>query len=377
VNVLAGAGRFACNGPVETVSHCFFCPPREDELEKLMEAVDDRDLVMLFGPRQSGKTTLLYAIRERLLAAGQSCLYITLENLEFRVAAGVGKSWEAINRQLAVEADLDATADIGDLTQSNWLSLAVSKGLLTPPTVLIDEADTLHSTPAEVRDDILHGLRALATRPFDRRPARGIVMCGGFRVTTLATTPCEYTSPFNAVKTKVGMSRFTVPDLRALFNSYAELATPVAVDDDVVADIVRETGGHKGWCQVAGTCIQQHVDEQRKSTGVACDALGVSMPEWEIIKASRFEHAIMACFQPAVAFVKGGRAVPVIRALHAVAQRSRTTLRCYYVNGTSDDLSTVCETLAGFGAVASDDGDRAAAGAPLLVNLLLRVAHAV
>jgi predicted AAA+ superfamily ATPase len=44
-----------------------------------MAAIEAREMVMLYGPRQSGKTTLVQDVQRRVEATGVPVLFITLQ----------------------------------------------------------------------------------------------------------------------------------------------------------------------------------------------------------------------------------------------------------------------------------------------------------
>ena len=171
----------------------FFAPPRDNELAPLKGAIEQRDMIMLYGPRQCGKTTLLQTLARSCQDTGQCVLYITLQRaVDDLSAAGCLH----VNRLLAAAA---GCADGGglDLNNALWLEMAVQRGVVpSPPVLIIDEFDLLHKVTAKTRDSILHALRGLVSPAFESRVIRGIFLCGPYEITTLSVTPGSG-APFN------------------------------------------------------------------------------------------------------------------------------------------------------------------------------------
>ena len=56
---------------------CCLTALREEEFGALLAAMEDRRMVMLYGPRQSGKTTLLQFVQARM----ENVLRVTFQDI--------------------------------------------------------------------------------------------------------------------------------------------------------------------------------------------------------------------------------------------------------------------------------------------------------
>jgi len=323
---------------------CCLTAPREEEFGALLAAMEDRRMVMLYGPRQSGKTTLLQFVQARM----ENVLRVTFQDIRDQLHAG--KAWSAVNALLATAAGMcDEDVDDDGIGNVTWLRKMVTKRRMhSAPVIIIDDFDVLLGCPEQVKDDIASGLRALVTPSRPRRVVGGIILCGHGGGPADIKFPCS----------KVSMSTFTVSEARAMFNDY--------VSDAVVEDIVTDTGGHKGWTVFAAGRLHSNF-----SSGAL-----LTSEHWKEEKRA-FEQALVSstALGDAVRYAGDGAVRErVQRILHAVAAGSRTAIAKYDSGGREDDLTDVCRCLVSWGVLAVDEEDGGGGpvqlGAPLAVRLV-------
>lgn len=358
---------FACNGPLHEGCSHFFAPPREGELAPLRAAVEARELVMLYGPRQCGKTSLVHALAGELRAAERCVLYITLQRA-IEALSSAGSGWAHINALLAAATGLANGGGINP-TDPLWLETAVHNKLINPPTLIIDEFDLLHNVPACVRDSILHNLRALVTVEFNSRVVHGIILCGPFEMTTLRTTPGG--SEFNVVN-KLPMSTFAQQDLYNLFAMYSEQHSGTITVADAVADaILADTGGHKGWTVTAATVIQRLNNCNREFVGVFDETAWANAADsYRALMITTSD--LRAAVEYATGIARAGNSDLIFTALTQVAAGSRRSVIVVDDAGlpVENMLTTAIVKLVSCGALAVTADGLLCLGAPVAHQLV-------
>ncbi len=179
---------FNTAGPVVPEDH--YCVPPLDRvnLDQILSLVRNKFYFVLHAPRQTGKTSVLFALRD-LLNSGEAgeyrCAYVNFEPAQ-AMREDVGGAMEAIAAEIACEAE-DALGDEATAQAARKLDthsgpgsalgklLRVwSKAAPEPLVLLIDEIDAL------VGDTLVSALRQLRAG-YARRPAafpQSVVLCG-------------------------------------------------------------------------------------------------------------------------------------------------------------------------------------------------------
>ena len=180
--------KFNTAGPVRPEDH--YCVPPLDRLNiaEVLALIGDKGYIVLYAPRQTGKTSALLALRDLLNggAAGEyRCAYINVESGQ-TAREDIGEAIGAIAVQIAREAEdvLDdaATAEMADRLDTNRrphgaLELMLRRWARASPSplvLLIDEIDAL------VGDSLVSVLRQLRTG-YTQRPRsfpQSVVLCG-------------------------------------------------------------------------------------------------------------------------------------------------------------------------------------------------------
>eukprot|EP00047_Mylnosiga_fluctuans_P016373 m.54174 g.54174 ORF g.54174 m.54174 type:complete len:496 (-) comp6561_c0_seq1:116-1603(-) len=193
----------------------FMIPPEDEDLNALLSAAVARpQLLMYHAPRQSGKTTRLLALCNRLGQQGHACRSFSLETV--------------------------ARTPFADF--KDRLTLRESEAAL-----LIDEFDLVTSHPD--RDEILRFLRSQR-----HWTGKACICIGTFEIFVADVTPAANGPPFNG-KNGVAASTFSRDQVMRLIDEFA-VEYEVEVDMEVVEDISAVTGGHRGLVTTAGSCLE-------------------------------------------------------------------------------------------------------------------------
>ena len=237
--------RFNTEGPVRPEKH--YCIPSLERLDidHVLGLVRDERYFVLHAPRQTGKTSALLALRDRLNDGGDvHCVYVNVEPAQAMredVAGAVrevlgglasGARFTGDEFLYGVWPDIFATFGSGALRESlvRW-----SEASPKPLVVLIDEVDAL------VGDTLVSVLRQLRAgyheRP-DRYP-QSVVLCGvrdvrDYRIRTSTGEVVAGGSAFNVKAESLRLCDFSQTQMRALLAQHtAETGaafTPAALD---------------------------------------------------------------------------------------------------------------------------------------------------
>ena len=176
---------FNTTGPVVADDH--YCIPPLDrlDLDELLRLVRDKRYFVLHAPRQTGKTSALLALRDRLNAGGYRCVYANVEGAQ-TAREDVARAMRAVLGQVAFRAQTTLGDDFLDdlwpdvlakYGPDQALGVALSRWAAAgakPLVLLIDEIDTL------IGDSLLAVLRQLRTG-YEQRPRsfpQSVVLCG-------------------------------------------------------------------------------------------------------------------------------------------------------------------------------------------------------
>ena len=179
---------FNTAGPMDAQDHYCIPPLERIELDYVLNLIHDEKYFILHAPRQTGKTSTLKALQDRLNSGaegGYRCLYVNIEAAQV-AREDVAGAMETILDSLAARAQ-DALADraleqicdevLAKSRPTNALFRALnrwSRSDRRPLVLLIDEIDSL------IGDSLLSVLRQLRSG-YDMRPRsfpHSIVLCG-------------------------------------------------------------------------------------------------------------------------------------------------------------------------------------------------------
>ena len=240
---------FNTSGPVEAEDHYRIPPLQRVDLGEVLELVRSKRYFVLHAPRQTGKTSVLLALRDLLNSGAEGdfrCVYGNVEAGQY-AREDVEQAMRAILGELASRA-LSLHDEFPDGAWSDILARSGPHGALgetltrwsradrRPLVLLIDEIDSL------VGDTLVSVLRQLRAG-YDRRPAEfphSVVLCGvrdvrDHRIRSISENAVVAGgSAFNIEAESIRLGDFTEAEVRALLAQHTtetgQAFTPAAMD---------------------------------------------------------------------------------------------------------------------------------------------------
>ena len=176
---------FNTTGPVVAADHYCIPPLARLDLDELLRLVRDKRYFVLHAPRQTGKTSALLALRERLYADGYRCVYVNVEAAQ-TAREDVDRAVRVVLGRLASGARMTLGDEFLEGVYRDLAAKYVPEEVLLealarwaaadpkPLVLLIDEIDML------IGDSLLSVLRQLRTG-YHQRPRsfpQSVVLCG-------------------------------------------------------------------------------------------------------------------------------------------------------------------------------------------------------
>ena len=244
----ADVRRFNTEGPVVAERHYCIPPLERLDLGEVLDLVRDMRYFVLHAPRQTGKTSVLLALRDLLdsSAAGDfRCVYVNVEAAQ-AAREDVDRAMRIILGALASRARLSGDeflygtwSDIVTTFGGGALAEALTRWCQADPkplVLLIDEIDTL------IGDTLVAVLRQLRDG-YDQRPEsfpHSVVLCGvrdirDYRIQSSSERAViTGGSAFNVKARSLRLGDFTEAEVRALLAQHTEetrqVFTPGALD---------------------------------------------------------------------------------------------------------------------------------------------------
>ena len=247
---------FNTEGPVRPDDHYYIPPLDRVDLDELLGLVRDELYFVLHAPRQTGKTSVLLALRDLLNARGDHrCVYINVEPAQ-AARENVAEAMRVTLYQLASEEQAtlgsrilagiwpDALEEAGPL---GALQASLERWCIADPkplVLLIDEIDAL------LGDTLLSVLRQLRAG-YPGRPGRfpqSVVLCGvrdvrDYRIHSTAQNALVLGgSAFNVKSKSMRLGDFTEAETRALLAQHTE-ETRQAFTDGALELILTHSAG--------------------------------------------------------------------------------------------------------------------------------------
>lgn len=175
---------FNTTGPIDCRKHYCLPPLERLALPEVLKLIDQERYFVLHAPRQTGKTSALYALRDQLNRESRyQCLYVNFEVAQgYRegVSEGVSVLLQEIGEKAALTlGDQTARAIASEMIELTAPSLSVflsrwCQASAKPTILLIDEIDSL------VGDLLITVLRHLRAGYPDRPHAfpQSVILCG-------------------------------------------------------------------------------------------------------------------------------------------------------------------------------------------------------
>jgi len=240
---------FNTEGPIDAKRHYFVA--REAEVCEFLRRVREGRYIVIFAPRQTGKTSFFRMALQRLVDEAPSFLPVQLtfenysdftkrqfyETLDYRLKQGLR---EQLTRLVGATPTLPTRLERCQIQNPEMLQRffdAFAEELPEQKMVLvIDEFDGI---PSAVLPNFLHTLRVIYHLPLEKRALWSVGLVGIKSVTQL--NPERSISPFNIAR-DFELPNFTVEQVQDLMSQYtAETGQPF--ETAVVARIHEKTTG--------------------------------------------------------------------------------------------------------------------------------------
>ena len=225
---------FNTDGPVFAEKHYCIPPLQRMDLDEILRLIEWEKYFVLHAPRQTGKTSMLKALAERLNAEGKyRCLYINVEPTQAvrdDIASAIAiVLTELSERALETFGDESVYALQDEILQHRPPGMALNLLLRRwaasspkPLVLLIDEIDTM------IGDSLISMLRQLRSG-YDMRPThfpQSVILCGvrdvrDYRI--FSAKDQNYTdggSAFNVKSESLHLSDFSQAEVRTLLKQH-------------------------------------------------------------------------------------------------------------------------------------------------------------
>ena len=305
---------FNTEGPVVAEDHYCVPPLERLDLAALLTLIRQKRYFVLHAPRQTGKTSVLTALRNLLNSGAEgdfNCVLVSAEvgqapreDVPSAVAAIIGMMamrarllGDDIPTGIAKEvlADHDPHQAVTELLM-RW-SMASPK----PLVLLIDEIDAL------VGDSLLSVLRQLRTG-YEQRPDGfpwSIVLCGvrdiqDYRIRSSAGEMIAGGSPFNVIARSLRLGDFAPDEVRTLVAQHSN-ETGQSFTEDAVATLWEQTQGQP-WL-VNALCAEACFDDPAgtdRSRPITADAIWAAREELILSRRTHLDQLAHKLSEPRV-----------------------------------------------------------------------------
>ncbi len=238
----------------------YYIPPLERiSLQQILSFIEKRRYFVLHAPRQTGKTSYLYALRDHLNQAGRyHCVYVNVESgqaAQEDIRSGIGTILEACAYQAELTLQDEFLEQHWRKTfESSQPHFALTKLLgrwaahtEKPIVLFLDEIDAL------VGDTLISVLRQLRTGYGDRPQhfPQSIILCGvrdvrDYRIhSDQEKTVITGGSAFNIKAESLRLGNFDTSQIAELFRQHTE-ETGQTIEGDALA-LIGEMSGGQPW----------------------------------------------------------------------------------------------------------------------------------
>ncbi|QEP41887.1 ATP-binding protein [Ectothiorhodospiraceae bacterium BW-2] len=246
---------FNTAGPQIAADHYTLDPMQRVHWAEIHHLIDQKRYFLLHAPRQTGKTTTLLAMVERLNAEGRySALYVNLERSQVaRQNAELGdrQFCDALLQSIRATAPHLIDASAGHQIIAEAEAMQRFSALLSwwasvhpkPIVLLLDEVDAL------IGDTLVSLLRQLRTG-YTQRPhafPHSVLLCGvrdlkDYRIHQSSGDIITGGSAFNIKAKSLTMGNFSAAECRQLYQQHTE-ATGQPFEEGIFAELWLDTAG--------------------------------------------------------------------------------------------------------------------------------------
>ena len=247
--------RFNTTGPIQNDIHYAISPLSRWDMDEIEALIVERQYFVLHAPRQTGKTSCLLALMDKLNAEGNyTALYVNIEP-----AQAARENVEAGMRTIVGWVAQNARRHLGDERLRGWVDdtfyefgpHGALQGLLAhwseenhkPIVLLMDEVDTL------IGDTLISVLRQLRAGYTDRPAAypQTVLLCGvrdvrDYRIHTAGGEIITGGSAFNIKSDSLRLGNFHHEDVVTLYGQHTQ-KTGQAFEDGVFDYVFEQTNG--------------------------------------------------------------------------------------------------------------------------------------
>ena len=242
-------------GPCVAEDHYIIDPLKRIDLPHIERLIAQKRYFVLHAPRQTGKTTSLFALMAYLNAQGRyHCLYADIEAAQ-ALRGDVAKGMYTVVMQIAQEAAFylndarfkvwaqEAVKQVGAENALNELLSRWVSDAKKPVVLLLDEVDTL------IGDTLIALLRQIRTG-YGRRPKgfpQSIILCGvrdvrDYRIHTSQREIITGGSAFNIKAESLRLGNFTQDEVDALYGQHTR-ETGQRFASDIFPELWEDTRG--------------------------------------------------------------------------------------------------------------------------------------
>ncbi len=305
---------FNTEGPVVSDDHYCVPPLERLDLNALLTLIRQKRYFVLHAPRQTGKTSVLTALRNLLNSGAEGDFNCVLVSTEVGQAAreDIRSAVAAITGMMAMRARLlgddiptaiakEVLADHDPHQAVTELLMRWSMASPEPLVLLIDEIDAL------VGDSLLSVLRQLRTG-YEQRPDGfpwSIVLCGvrdiqDYRIRSSAGEMIAGGSPFNVIARSLRLGDFAPDEVRILVAQHSN-ETGQSFTEDAVATLWEQTQGQP-WL-VNALCAEACFDDPAgtdRSRPITADAIWAAREELILSRRTHLDQLAHKLSEPRV-----------------------------------------------------------------------------
>lgn len=265
---------FNTAGPIQPGLHYFVNPLERIDYNEIQLLIAQQKYFVLHAPRQTGKTSMLLALRDNLNKQGRYvCVYANVEsgqaarnNVDSCIATvctAIAERTDTVLRNNAASELFEKYKEKDFNTRLTSYLKALSLMLEKPLILLIDEIDSL------VGDSLVSVLRQLRSG-YDQRPEafpQSIILCGvrdvrDYRIVLSNQDIITGGSAFNIKAASLRMGNFTKEEIRTLYEQHTQ-ETGQAFDEGCYDMIWRATEGQPWLVNALGYEVTMEMKENR------------------------------------------------------------------------------------------------------------------